>query len=472
VSERDQPDAARPALIDSHCHLTDKSLCGQVEQVLARARTAGVQRCVTVSGSLADAEAAVALTGRFEGVAAAVGVHPHEAADAPADYLDQLRRLAGQPKVVAVGETGLDYFYDHSPRDVQRARFAEQVALAAELDKPVILHCRDAFADAFPILDEHAGRLRGVCHCFTGGAEEAAGVLARGLLLSFGGMITFKTHRLDGLRQVALDVPVDRLLAETDSPYLTPEPHRGKWPNEPARLVHTVAFLADLYGLRFEDLARITTANAEQLFSLGGARRHRRILYTIRDSLYVNLTNRCPNRCTFCPRASDPSVKGHYLALEAEPSAQEVIAELAAYRLGDWREVVFCGFGEPTLRLEELKAVAAHVKAAGLPVRVNTNGQGNLIHGRDVTGELAPLVDTVSVSLNTADPRQYADLCRSEFGPRAYEGIIEFIRAAQAAGIRVVVTAVAAPGVDIDAVGRLAGQLGAEFRPRKYQELG
>jgi TatD DNase family protein len=486
----------RPTLIDSHCHLTDKSLRGQVEQVLTHARTAGVRRCVTVSGNLDDARACTELAARFEPVYAAVGIHPHEAADAPADYLDRLRELAAADKVVAIGEVGLDYFYDHSPRQVQRVRFAEQVALAAELGMPLIVHCRDAFADAFAILDEQGKKgvrsrlperpegccaqttpdpffpVRGVCHCFTGGAEEAAGVLARGLFISFGGMITFASHRLDGLRQVALEVPVDRLLAETDSPYLSPEPHRGKWPNEPARVVHSVEFLAKLYGLRFEDLARITTANAEMLFGLGGRDAYRRIVYSIRDSLYVNLTNRCSNQCTFCPRSSAPWVKGHYLALEAEPSAADVIAALSAHRLADWREVVFCGFGEPMLRLDVLKEVAAFVRGAGLPVRINTNGQGNLIHGRDITAELAPLVGTVSVSLNSADPAQYGELCRSEFGERAYEGILDFIRRAKAAGIRVVVTAVTVPGVDMDAVGRLAAELGVEFRPRKYQELG
>ena len=462
-----------PALIDSHCHLTDKALVDQVEEVLTRARTAGVQRCVTIASNLADAARCVELATRHEPVYAAVGIHPHEAGDVPADYLDRLREMAAGEKIVAIGEIGLDYFYDHSPRDVQRRRFAEQLALAADLKMPVIIHCREAFVDAFAILDEHASaKLRGVCHCFTGSTEEADGVLARGLNISFGGMITFKSHQFDDLRQTALQIPVDRLLAETDSPYLSPEPLRSKYPNEPARVALTVAFLAELYGLPVEDMARITTANAEILFGLARPEKYRSIVYPIRDSLYLNLTNDCSNDCSFCPRRTAPWVKGHYLGLDVEPTAEQLIAALGEYRLSDWREIVFCGFGEPTLRLDVLKEVAAFAREAGLRVRINSNGQGNLIHKRDITGELAGLVDMISISVNTADPAQYQQLCRSRFGDGAYTGMIDFIRKAKAAGLHVVVTAVTVPDVDVEAVGKLADELGVEFRGRKYQELG
>lgn len=253
-------------LIDTHAHLDDRQLLPQVDDVLSRARDAGVERVITIGVDLATSAAAVDLA-RRPGVSATVGVHPHEADAVAGETMDALRRLAARPGVVGLGETGLDYFRDRSPRPAQRAAFELHLALAVELDLPVVVHCRDAWADCLAILEARAcPRLRGVAHCFSGDGDAVARLTEIGFYVSFAGNVTYKNAR--PLRQAAGAAPLDRLLVETDCPYLSPEPHRGKRPNEPARVVDTAACLAERLGLPLSDLASATTANAERLFGL------------------------------------------------------------------------------------------------------------------------------------------------------------------------------------------------------------
>jgi TatD DNase family protein len=252
-------------LIDSHAHLEMTAYDGDREAVLARAAKAGVGAIVTVGTTLPDAVKAVTLAGRYDSVYAAVGIHPHEAGQIGGETYDTLRKLARQPKVIAVGEIGLDFFYNHSPREVQLLRFREQLALAEELDLPVIIHDRDAHAETLAVLDEYAGRLRGVLHCFSGDLVMARTCLARGFHLSIAGPVTYRNA--DRLREVAREAPLERLLVETDAPYLAPQPHRGKR-NEPAYVVQTAECLAGVRGITLAEVARQTTANACRLFGI------------------------------------------------------------------------------------------------------------------------------------------------------------------------------------------------------------
>ncbi len=262
---------ARPVLFDSHCHLTSGKFAGRVGEVLAAARAVGVGGCLTAGTSVADSTAALGLARRHEGVVFAAGVHPHEAAGVGEDYLDRLADLAaaGQTACAAVGEIGLDYHYDFSPRDIQRRVLDAQLDLAVRLDKPVILHAREATADMLAALSGYAGTLRGVVHSFTGDADEVRRYLDQGWFIGFAGIVTFK--RADANRAAARLVPADRLLVETDAPYLSPEPVRKCFPNVPAHVVHTAALLADLRGVSLDQLARRTTANAAALFGLDTA---------------------------------------------------------------------------------------------------------------------------------------------------------------------------------------------------------
>ena len=252
-------------MIDTHAHL---DALDDPAAALERARVAGVARVVTVGTgpSLERIRRAAELAEREPDVFAAVGVHPHDAAKLEPSWWAELERLARLPRVVAVGETGLDYHYDHAPRDVQKQAFRAHVALARRVGKPVVCHVRDAHADTLAILtEEGAAEVGGVIHCFTGGPDDARAYVAAGFHVSFSGIFTFKTA--GAIRAAAREVPLDRILVETDCPYLAPVPLRGKR-NEPSFLTHTAAAVAREKGVTIEELAAATTANTSRLFRL------------------------------------------------------------------------------------------------------------------------------------------------------------------------------------------------------------
>ena len=252
---------------DSHCHLTDTAFRDDREAVLLRAREAGVTRLVTIASDVADARAALAFARSAEGVWCTEGVHPHEAGSAAPDAVASIRALAGAPEVVAIGETGLDFHYDFSPRPVQRALFDAQLALGAELGLPVVVHAREADPDVAAALRNAPAGTLGVLHCFTGGDEAFAVAMDRGWYVSFSGIASFK--KFDGADHLR-EVPLDRLMVETDSPYLAPVPFRGKR-NEPSFVPHVAAAVAGVLGLSAEELARQTTANAIRFYGLPDA---------------------------------------------------------------------------------------------------------------------------------------------------------------------------------------------------------
>jgi len=251
-------------LVDSHCHLDDGQFDQDREQVMERARAAGVERMMAIGtgDGPPDLEVATRLADRYPFLYATAGVHPHEARKATPETFADLRKLARHPKVLAIGEIGLDYHYDFSPRDVQRAVFVEQLRLASEASKPVVIHTREAWTDTLAVLREHwTGG--GIMHCFTGDAVQAREALDLGFHLSFGGVLTFP--KAENVREAARITPEDRLLVETDCPYLAPVPHRGKR-NEPAFLADTVRRLAEVLGTTADAVAETTTRNFDRLF--------------------------------------------------------------------------------------------------------------------------------------------------------------------------------------------------------------
>ena len=264
-----------PELIDSHCHLTDTRLRGDIDGVLARAAAAGVTRLICAAGTVGESRQALVLARRYGNVWFTAGLQPHDAKDADApvgedtgpDYLAALERLAGEARNVAVGEIGLDYHYDHSPREVQRRVFVEQLALARRLGKPVVVHTREAFDDTLAILrDSGVDATRVVLHCCTEPAENVRRGLDLGVLVSFSGIVTFKNTAY--LRQSAAIVPAERLLIETDAPWCSPVPVRDIRTNEPAHVAHVAACLAAVRGTDVATIASATTANAVRLFGL------------------------------------------------------------------------------------------------------------------------------------------------------------------------------------------------------------
>lgn len=252
-------------LIDSHCHLDFPELKNELGAVLGRARDAGVGLMVTISTRVAQFNELKAIVEVNDNVYCSIGTHPHNAAEEPDITVEELADISRHKKVVAIGEAGLDYHYDNSPRDVQKRSFRTHIAAARKTGLPLVIHAREADADIARILEEETqeGAFPFVLHCFTSGADLAHRGLALGGYISFSGVVTFK--KADELRDIALAVPYDRILVETDAPYLAPEPYRGKT-NEPSYVVSTAARLAELRGTSGEELARTTTDNFFRLF--------------------------------------------------------------------------------------------------------------------------------------------------------------------------------------------------------------
>jgi TatD DNase family protein len=253
-------------LVDSHCHLDFPEFAAELDEVVARARRAGVVRMVTICTRLDQFDRVRAIAERFPEVYCSVGVHPHEAADDWGQDAATLIELARHPKVVGIGETGLDYYYEHSPRDAQQRSFRAHIAAARSTGLPLIVHSRDAEADTIAILAEEQARgaFPGLIHCFSGSSYLAEKSVELGLMISLSGILTFK--KAEALRAAVSGVPHDRLLVETDAPYLAPVPHRGKR-NEPAFVVHTASVAAQLTGLTPAALAQRTTENFFSLFT-------------------------------------------------------------------------------------------------------------------------------------------------------------------------------------------------------------
>ena len=257
-------------LVDSHCHLDGAVFDADREEVIAQARQAGVSYMLAIGtgDGPPDLEAAIRIADRHEDIAATVGVHPHDAAKFDAAAGARVEALCDHPKVLAVGEIGLDYHYDNSPREVQRRVFIRQMEIAASRRKPISIHTRDAWDDTLDLLGSHwAGNgIGGVMHCFTGDSSQALRCLEMGFLLSFSGVLTFA--RSEDLRATARWTPMDRVLVETDSPYLTPAPHRKVRRNEPRFVVETARMLASVKGVALEEVALQTSANFRGLFGL------------------------------------------------------------------------------------------------------------------------------------------------------------------------------------------------------------
>jgi TatD DNase family protein len=252
-------------LVDSHCHLDFPDFTDQLEAVIERAKDNGIGLMLTICTHLSKFEQVKAVAERFDEVYCTVGIHPHEAATEPEVDAQTLIDLAQHPKVVGFGETGLDFFYEHSPRAQQERSFRAHITAAREAQLPVIIHTRNADEDTLRILDDEMGQgaFPGLIHCFSSGHPVAERAVAHGLYISFSGIATFK--KADSLRDSAVKLPLDRLLVETDAPYLAPIPKRGKT-NEPAFTRYTAACLADVLGVPYEAFARQTTENFHSLF--------------------------------------------------------------------------------------------------------------------------------------------------------------------------------------------------------------
>jgi len=253
-------------IIDSHAHLDDKRFDRDRDLIIKSLKNNGIEMVINIGADLQTSIASVSLAEKHENIYATVGVHPHSAKEMDNSTLEILRTFAKRDKVVAIGEIGLDFYYDNSPRDIQRKWFKEQLNLAKELNLPVVIHSRDAAQETFDTLKEaQDGTLRGVLHCYSGSLEMALEYVKLGFYISIAGPVTFKNAR--ATKEVAKGVPLDRLLVETDCPYLTPEPNRGKR-NEPLFVKYVASTIGELRGISYEELAKATNKNTKELFGI------------------------------------------------------------------------------------------------------------------------------------------------------------------------------------------------------------
>lgn len=450
--------------IDTHAHLFYSNFDGEVDDVINRAEENSVDAILVPATDIETSEATIELTKKYDMIYGAVGVHPHETKDWDDKLISSIEALSSNQKIVAIGEIGLDYYYDYSPREKQIRAFRSQIELALKLDLPVIIHNRDSDEDMMKIVTEYCSNgLKAQFHCFNGTLENARDLIRMKYFVSFTGNVTFS--KADELKKIAGSVSPNHLLLETDSPFMTPVPHRGKR-NEPSYIPFVAESIAEAHAVGVEDIARITSINAFRLYGIGTLPKTS-FTYKIGDCLYVNVTNRCDSDCNFCHRKTDPILSGYNLKMtkDEEPSAQHYIEEI-----GDpthYKEIVFCGYGEPTIRWDVVKDIARCVKANGGFTRLNTNGHGNYINKRDITPEFFGVIDTVSISLNSFDARQYASLMRVEM--RMFNEMVMFAKHAKQFAGKVIMSVVSLDEVEIEKARKIVEEkIGAEFRVREY----
>jgi len=449
--------------IDTHTHLFFKNFDEDRDEVITNALDSGVKFMLVPGTDIGTSKQAIKLAEKYDSVYAAVGIHPHDTKDWNDSLIDELRCLAKHKKVVAIGEIGLDYFYDFSPKDKQNKAFDKQIQLALELSLPVIIHNRDSNEDIMEFARKYKNTLlKAQYHCFAGTVENARELVELGHFISFTGNITFK--KANSIREVISKVSVENILLETDSPFLTPEPFRGKR-NEPKNIPLIAKVIADTHHLRIEDVGRTTSWNAYKLFGIG-EKMKLSFTYQIGESLYINVTNRCNSDCVFCDRKGDAVINGYSLKMT---KTQEPEAEVYISEIGDpkrYKEIVFCGYGEPTIKWAVVKQIAEYVKANGGKTRMNSDGHGNFINKRDITPELKGVIDTISISLNSTDKVQYAKLMRVDESMHAE--MIDFAKKAKQF-TNVVMSIVGLSSVDTqNAKQFVTNEIGVNFREREY----
>jgi len=450
-------------LIDSHAHLFLPNYDNDIDEVIQRAKDTGVEYMLIPATDITTSKQAIALAEKHDFIYAAVGIHPHDSKDWDESYINEIRKLANHPKVAAIGEIGLDYFYDFSPKEKQHEAFDAQIKLAIELNKPIIIHNRESNDDIMNFARKYNDTsLSAQYHCFAGTVENARELIEMGHFISFTGNVTFK--KADSIREVVKRVDTESMLIETDSPFLTPVPHRGKR-NEPAYVKLVAEKIAEIHQLSVDDVSRTTAYNAFKLFGIG-EKPMLSYTYQIGESLYINVTNRCNADCVFCDRKGEAVVKGYSLKMSKseEPDAEVYIAEIGDPKA--YKEIVFCGYGEPTIRWDVVKKVAEYVKSNGGKTRLNTDGHGNFINKRDITPELKNVIDTVSISLNSVDAEQYSKLMRVD--RKMHAEMLDFARKAKNF-THVVLSIVGLSSVDTETARIFVTEnIGVDFREREY----
>jgi TatD DNase family protein len=449
--------------IDTHAHLFLPNFENDLDEVITRARNKGIDYIIVPATDIKTANRTIELCEKYDFIYGAVGIHPHDSKDWNPALLNEIKDLSKHKKIVAIGEIGLDYYYDFSPKEKQIEAFRSQIELAINFNLPVIIHNRESDEDMLKIIKEYCGSgLKAQFHCFNASLKDANEYIRMGHFISFTGNITFK--KADQLRDILSNISLEHIMLETDSPFMTPVPYRGKR-NEPSNVKLIAEKIAEVHNVTLEDIARSTSYNVFRMFGIG-SKPGTSFTYKIKNSLYINVTNRCNADCVFCGRKGEAVRSGYNLKMnkEMEPSPEVYIKEIGDPK--NYEEIVFCGYGEPTIRWEVVKHVAAFVKEKGGKTRLNTNGHGNYINHKDITPEMKDLIDAVSVSLNTFDPDEYSRIMQVD--KELFDEAVNFIKSSKQFVNKVIITNVDYNGAGHSKVKKFADEIGADFRVREY----
>lgn len=375
-------------IFDSHAHYDSEQFDIDRDELLGSVLPQkGVVAVINMAADYESLKKTVALCEKYDYIYGAVGIHPECANDLPDNWLSDVEALLSHPKIVAVGEIGLDYHWeDECPREKQKEVLIAQLELAKKHDLPVVIHDREAHGDMMDILRKY--KPKGVVHCFSGSAELAQETVKLGMYIGLGGVVTFKNARHSV--EVANTIPLDRLLTETDAPYMAPVPFRGKRCDS-SMIPYDAAKIAEVRGITAQEVLETAWRKRLPPFRYHAAERRKikgaiilTITYEYGDNLYINVTNQCPNACDFCLRNnSTGSLYADNLWYEgAEPTKEEILADLKKRDLNSYAEIVFCGYGEPACRWDDMLWLAARLKEMGnYTLRVNTNGLADCIIG-------------------------------------------------------------------------------------------
>lgn len=455
--------------IDSHCHL-DSTLFSRWREIIREAEEKDVKKILSVFCEPKNLDHIFEMMDE-PNIYFIVGCHPHQAVEYSGIIEQKIIDLARKypDKVVAIGETGLDYYYNHSPPEIQKKVFRRHLVLAEELNLPVVIHTREAGEDTLKMLHEAGAfeKLSLLFHCYSQSEDFLSCLLPYPKVhFSFSGMITFK--KAHSLRRQLQAISLANLMVETDAPYMAPEPFRGK-ENNPSYIPVIVRSMADTLGMSENILKDILNANTLRFFRIKDENISQETAYEYKGNIYLNITSYCGLQCPFCIKKQG-CFGGNPLILKKIPDAAEVIQRLQEYSLSDYKEIVFCGYGEPTLNLPVLIDVSNWIRNnTSLKIRVNTNGLGNYYQQTNIVPLLAQHVDYISISMNASSSREYrAVMNLTSFQPDYYTHIKTFLEESRKcfSKDRICISAVRVPELDPAAFEEFASQQGVHWRLR------
>lgn len=420
-------------MIDSHCHLNSRHFDDDREVAIARAVSDGVVSFMNIGFDRESLRDTLELVERYPFMFGAAGVHPHDAAALDDALEADVRHALDHPRIVAVGEIGLDFYRNLAPREVQETAFRKMIGLAREKNKPIVIHCRDACNEVVETLASEGTAYRGIFHAFSGDPAEAQRIFDLGFHVGIGGVVTYRNARL---AETVAAIPIERIVLETDSPYLTPHPWRGKR-NEPSFVTHVARMVARVKGLSLAEVSRITTENYLAAMAIPADALPRPV-YRIDEAVYIQ-------------------------AASAEPADLDTISG------EDVDEAVLSGVDDPLDRLDHVLALAAKAKEREWRVRVNALGFANHAAGRDVTPDLAGKVDEIVVVFFGPSAEIHNRLAQPAVSAEEWESMRDFIRCSVAAGIDTVCEFVATPGFEPEPCRVFAKELGAQYDIRMYR---